>query len=236
MTNASELDDVFGDAVRILTAAARRTRDNGSPCDFADFLSGALASAAANVGGVEQLLTGRSGSREASHVRSLLTGTVGFHPDDLASARTEPIVVTLNIAEMLEHLDLHPGLLTLAEALAACDERHADDDPESLVVDEELAEIEQRYDREFSAYAERFTTAVAAAAQLIPGLQVPVIVKVDTDPWSYWWSKGATVNVLPCDDNVVAVDLWHAAHAVVTLPNIDIQIHSLISSRSEGVR
>lgn len=59
-------------------------------------------------------------------------------------ARTQPIVVTLNVAETLEDLDLHPGLLTVAEAMNVREELHQDDDPESFAVDDEMAAIEAR--------------------------------------------------------------------------------------------
>ncbi len=88
-------------------------------------------------------------------MRSLVAGTLGDDPGRLWRARTEPLVVPLNVAETLEGLDLHPGLLTVDEALEACDDRHHGDDPQSTVA-EEWAAIEVRYQREFAAYAERF--------------------------------------------------------------------------------
>lgn len=45
--------------------------------DFAGWLAGILASAAARMGGTAELLASRPGSWEASHVRDLLAGTVG---------------------------------------------------------------------------------------------------------------------------------------------------------------
>ena len=109
------------EAVRVLTAAAHRSRADGTPGDFADF-SGVLAATAANLGGVEPLLAGRPGSWEAALVRSLVAGTLGDDPGRLWRTRTEPLVVPLNVAETLEGLDLHPGLLTVDEALEACDD------------------------------------------------------------------------------------------------------------------
>lgn len=93
-------EDVFRDAVRVLTEAARRTRpvlasaltyqagadSDGAaaspsrpgavetgprePGDFAEFVTQALVAAAANVGGVETVLAGRPGSWEADAARS----------------------------------------------------------------------------------------------------------------------------------------------------------------------
>jgi hypothetical protein len=48
--------------------------------DVAEFVAHAAAYAANHLGGTEELLSNRSGSWEASHLRELLVGTVG--PDD----------------------------------------------------------------------------------------------------------------------------------------------------------
>lgn len=209
----------------MLTAVARRTNDDGSARDFAGFVAGVLTAAAANVGDTDRLLAGRPGSWEASLIRSLVTGTVGDDPSDLLRERTEPIVVTLNVAEMLERLDLHPGLLTIAEALNACEERYEDEDSECVDLEEELASIEDRYTREFASYAERFAAAVQAATADLGGGAVRTMVKADADPWSDWWTKDATVNpALPGDEGAeVVLDLWDAAQDVVDLPNVHIQ-------------
>ena len=61
----------------VIDAVLVVARDGG---DVAEFVSLALASAAAELGSTEALLAGRSGSWEASHVRDLMAGTVG--PDD----------------------------------------------------------------------------------------------------------------------------------------------------------
>lgn len=222
MTATQGGGDVWVEAVRLFSAAARRTHGNGSPWDFAEFVAEVLAATAANLGGPEQLLAGRPGSWEASLVRSLVVGTMGEEPADLLRRRTEPLVVTLNVAEMLEGLDLHPGLLTVAEAMNACEEQHLDDGQESINIDEEIAAIEARYVGEFASYAERFASAVQAAAADFEEVAVPVMVDVDAAPWSSWWSSEARVNPRPCDEDAVALELWEAAHDVVGLPNVDI--------------
>jgi len=48
-----------------------------SGMDFPGYLAAILARAAARLGSTEALLAGRPGSWEASHLRALLTGTVG---------------------------------------------------------------------------------------------------------------------------------------------------------------
>lgn len=89
-------DDLYGDAVRVMTQAARWRRPPRDAdrvvaelMDFADFVSLVLA---ANVGGIEELLAGRSGSWEASYLRDLLTSTAGMDGEFLADFRTEPAV------------------------------------------------------------------------------------------------------------------------------------------------
>lgn len=112
-------DEVLADAIRVLTEAARlrrpvmRQAENGEwepdpvrtePADWAEFVTLALAAAAANVGSTDRALEGRPGSWEADGVRSLLESTVG--PDDahLMEHRTEPIRVVLRPAEILADL------------------------------------------------------------------------------------------------------------------------------------
>lgn len=223
----ANLDSV---AIQVLTKAARRTNVDGSVCDFAGFLAYVLAATAANVGGAERLLAGRSGSWEASLVRSLVEGTVGDDQLDLLRVRTEPVVVTLNVAEMLDGLDLHPGLLTMDDAIYAFEEqvqgdgRPVDDDSD---LEEANTSIEGRYAAGFAAYAERFTAAVVAAAADIGGTAPRILVEADTDPQSNWWSDDAQVNT-PASINQedLAHELWHAAHDRVALPNVDIDQQS----------
>lgn len=71
-------DATVGQAIAVLTALARQTRVRGEgtpaavvePVDFADIAAQVLNAVAANLGSVEELLAGRSGSWEADLVRS----------------------------------------------------------------------------------------------------------------------------------------------------------------------
>ena len=65
-------------AVEAVSQAAREEHD------FAGWVAGVLASVAAEVGGTEQLLSGRPGSWKAGLVRALLAGTVGEGDEALA--------------------------------------------------------------------------------------------------------------------------------------------------------
>jgi hypothetical protein len=112
-------DEVLADAVRVLTEAARlrrpvmRQSDGGGwepdpvqtePADWAEFVTLAVAGAAANVGSVDRALEGRPGSWEADAVRSLLESTVGHDSAHLMEHRTEPVRVVLRPAEILSDL------------------------------------------------------------------------------------------------------------------------------------
>ena len=93
---AADRNRLWVTATAALTAAAKLTHPTGHQLDFADFLADALAAVTANLGGVEELLAGRSGSWEAALVDQLVNGTLGYDPTDaeLIRRRTEPVTVT----------------------------------------------------------------------------------------------------------------------------------------------
>lgn len=110
-------DEVLHDAITALTEAAHLTnqplRQNSSgqweadpdpraalPIDWAEFVTHALAGAAANIGGIELILAGRPGSWEAERVRQTLQSTV-FDDGDLLRHRTEPVAVDLWVESIL---------------------------------------------------------------------------------------------------------------------------------------
>lgn len=108
--------DILADAIRVLTEAARLRRPvlrqaggggwephptQTEPADWAEFITLAVAGAAANIGSIDRTLEGRPGSWEADAVRSLLLSTVGENPAELLRHRTEPIRVVLRPAELL---------------------------------------------------------------------------------------------------------------------------------------
>jgi hypothetical protein len=115
-------DEVLHDAVSVLTEARRLTnqpmRQTSSgqweadpdpraalPIDWAEFVTHALAGAAANVGSTEQILAGRPGSWEAERVRQTLQSTVGIDDEHLMKHRTEPVVVDLLVESILRDTD-----------------------------------------------------------------------------------------------------------------------------------
>lgn len=114
--------EVLHDAITVLTEATKLTnqpmRQSSSgewepnpdpraalPIDWAEFVTHALAGAAANVGGTEQVLAGRPGSWEAACVRNTLESTVGMNDENLWQYRTEPLVVTLYGTDVLTDID-----------------------------------------------------------------------------------------------------------------------------------
>lgn len=108
---ARPAEDVLADAIRVLTEATRLRRstmrqtaaggwevDPGrtEPADWAEFVTLALAGAAANAGGIENVLVGRPGSWEAGRVRDTLYSTVGEDEATLWQHRTEPLRLVLD--------------------------------------------------------------------------------------------------------------------------------------------
>lgn len=114
---ARPYDEILHDAIDVLTEARRLTNQpmrqtssgqwepdpdprSALPIDWAEFVTLALAGAAANAGGIEAVLAGRPGSWEAECVRQTLRSTV-FDEQDLMRHRTEPIIVDLWVEEVL---------------------------------------------------------------------------------------------------------------------------------------
>jgi hypothetical protein len=153
-------------------------------------------------------------------------GTIGDDPNDWLPLRTEPLAITLNVAELVESGDLHPGLLGLDAAVDEVGVRY-----ESAVEDEafdawdtEIDALTNRYVEEHSRYADRFMAAARAAAR-IGGISVDVVVTVDADPGSAWWSQSTVTNPSASTEDELELAIWYRAHDCVTLPNVE--IHSV---------
>jgi hypothetical protein len=108
--------EVLGDAIAVLTEAGRRRRPRlhqtaagkvephpteTDPADWAEFVTLALAGAAANLGGIDAALAGRPGSWEAAKLEDLLLATVGTDPTELWRHRTEPVRVVVDVDDIL---------------------------------------------------------------------------------------------------------------------------------------
>lgn len=225
MTDTGPANNLHAQAARILTEAARRRSPDGMPCEFAEFLAEVLAATAPNVGGPDRLLAGRPGSWEASHCRALLEGTLGTESRDWPHCRTDPLIVPLSVAELIEGLGLDPGLLGLDDALTAVDEQR-----DSRTHGRELGShdpggepLTDRYVETYREYGEMFVAAVKAAADTIRQASVPVVVEVDADPCSPWWGDAQTHNPDFFDCEPMVDELWRRAHGAVPLPNVDIE-------------
>lgn len=243
-------DAVLADAVRVLTEAARREitwtdpdgRRHRERADFAEFVTLAVAGAAANLGGIEQALAGRSGSWEADKVRDLLHATVGYDEQHLLDHRTEPIVVRVHVEDILVDL----GFWALYdEARTELGRRHEAigiptvdvllGDPqfenvlaqlptatrEQQAAADALADLEDRLDaqqqREWAAYGQAFAANVhQAAAELFPGVQVPVEVIVEP----HWQNQLGP----DFDFNGPEWRLWETARLATPLPGTGIPL------------
>lgn len=106
--------DPIGKAITALTEAARTTLtvDAGSPnkhsypVDFGSILCDVLTAVAANVGGVERLLSGRPRSGGAYYVREIVLNTAGESAEELLRWRTEPLRLYLDVLGQFADLGL----------------------------------------------------------------------------------------------------------------------------------
>jgi hypothetical protein len=199
-------EDVFADAVRVMTEAARLTRpvmgqdeaaseaaghpvwvetDRREPADWAEFVAGVLCAVAANVGSTSRVLAGRPGSWEADAVRQLISGTVGWDDDYLPEHRTEPVEVTLYVDEILGDADVW---LAYDEAQTELQDRYEAlpeeaTEAEVTAADALLGKLEQQKERDWAEYGAALKSAVEAAAAAVQGLRVPVVVHVDLETY-----------------------------------------------------
>ena len=216
--------DLYTETVAVLTRAALERDVDGSPRDFTDFLTHVLAATATNVGGPDRLIAGRPGSWGCAYVSSLARGTMVDRSIDWTWFRTQPIVVRLNVAELIEDGLRHPGLMGLDEALENLGKRYESAGTEQALDswDSEIEAVTTRYAAEYRLYAERFTAAALAHANDGLGLSAEVFVEADIDPNSIWWSATANNNPNRSDNDQLAMEIWRPAHELTTLPNVDI--------------
>ncbi|WP_207767558.1 hypothetical protein [Arthrobacter glacialis] len=111
---ASTKPDLIAQAIAALTAVARTTRvigqgtpnEHNEPVDFAEIACQVITSVAANVGSVETLLAGRSGSWEADYVRRIVQSTAGEDDTELMRYRTEPIWLQFDVLDRFHDFGL----------------------------------------------------------------------------------------------------------------------------------
>jgi hypothetical protein len=203
-------EDLLAETVRVLTAAGRLirppllptaaveqsadpapTRDSrGRRVDWAEFVSLALAGAAANLGGIEAALAGRPGSWEAGHVRTLLHSTIGDHATQLLRHRTEPVTLTVYVAELLVDLgvwtafesaqaELSRQAQTVAHSTPP-NEASADREPNRRQQEQQADELDalhdrlwELYERDAAAYGAALKANIEATAAALPDLPRP---------------------------------------------------------------
>ena len=201
--------------VRALTAATR------AGCDMGAFVASALAATAANVGGVDRVLSARSGSWEAHYVGQLVNGTVPDVVEELAWHRTEPVVVPLNVDQLL-FSTAPAGGHEYARAVDALEARWRWEIGSDLCMCDdcreyggELAELQRVWSSRYELYAAAFREAVAAEAARIEGLRVAVVVEAVTALDGMIKNPG-NPDEFDCDPLVWR--LWHAAVSTVPKP------------------
>lgn len=240
-----EFRHLWGAVVTALTAAVRLNHPTDGPVDFADFLASALASVAANVGSLDRLIAGRPGSWESAILTQLVSGSVGHDPsiEELARWRTEPVVVVLNVAQLVAETTLDAAaadregvLLDFDEAVAALPDPWAGGrlptDDEAAGWDASQDGLRRRYAEAFAAYAERFTAAALDVAHAMY-LTVPVEVLASTDPEAAWWRPEDLTNPQEWDEgDLLASRLWSAARDQVGLPSLDESVEAASSGAS----
>lgn len=235
-TLAEEHDRLWNEAVNTLTAAVRLHHPTEGPLDFADFLASALAAVAGNVGSVERLTAGRPGSWESDDLNRLLFGTLGDDPNNLLSARTEPVIVQLNVAQLVseeqflgseeDRAKKLPNLEDAAEALANELLPDLATEEQEQAWETADADLRRRYAKAYEAYAQRFTAAVREAARDMSALTVPVEIQAVTDPDASWWSPADITNPDPDEwedhqNDEFAGQLWKAARTQTGLPTLE---------------
>ena len=236
---ATEYERLWDATVATLTAAVQLDHPQHGPVDFSDFLASALGAVAANIGSAYLITAGRAGSWESDALGQLVAGTVGYDADavELAPRRTLPVLVPLNVAQLVNEAyqdatveqrgAMLPDLDDAAQVIYRAAEEWSSQHPEpgegapaavreayekaadAQGEQEQAAEetLRARYAATFQAYAEAFTAAVLDSARAIDGLTVAVEVKAETNPEATWWDPTDTLN--PTEDDASDALAWH---------------------------
>ena len=142
-----------------------------------DVVASTLAPAA-DLDWVEELLMGRPNPWEAS----LICGSSGHDiPGQLIRHRSRPVVVCLNVAELVDRAAA-PGHGPYRDKTDALDALAVDADEDELdALNDQAIQLHQHWQARYTDYAAGFTAAVhQVAAEL--GVPVPVRVQANTDP------------------------------------------------------
>jgi len=236
MTQSPRAEQLFAEAVAVLTAAAIQG-------DIGDFVAHALTVAAANIGSTDELLA-QPESWESDLVRQLVAGLAGPDDEHLTEHRTEPVRIILDVTATLdddfdlgklydeadEELEDRRNALVLrpvpfdpnnpvhVEAMAHPElsaggkpqfSRYENPDEDDRL-DRLGARVEEQRHADQVAYGEAFRAQVASAAAEM-NLTVPVQVEVSLDYLSGVpdYEHGTTIEAM----------LWQRARDATPLPS-----------------
>jgi hypothetical protein len=215
-------DTLLDEAIRVLSAAARR-RDGP---DFAEFVCEAIAGAAANVGGIDDVL-GRGPRTWASlYLQNLLIAVVGDDESMLLQHRTEPLRITVHVRQILRDLgflrlydDAHAELDAHEAQLAAVTAPPAGA-ASGCASRAHLAclrrRLEQLRQADLVSYGQAFrATMLTVAGDVHPALPVPVEIDLDYESE-------------PVDEAELALDcvVWERALRETPLPGSQLPLVS----------
>lgn len=200
-------------AVAVLTEAARQPRPvvtgavtpdgaqwlatgEEEPGDWAEFVTHALAGAAANLGGIPTILTGgHPGSPAAEDLRRLLLRAAGDDGPRLPAHRTEPLTVRIHLDELMTNLkvckaydDAHDELdrrYTAAGPDPSAARPTEDPSTALATVREELAELSdllaRQREHDWADYGQALQAHIELTARSIPDLPAVVVTLCTRD-------------------------------------------------------
>lgn len=181
--------------------------DRTTQTDWAEFVTLALAGATANVGGIDAVLSGRSGSWEAAGVRNLLQSTVGPDETDLWRHRTEPLAITLYVEDLVvDRTQMREGYDAAQREI-----RQMIEDAEAANPETPLEPYMWLYRRTVSAYGEPLSVGPwepvdpAAPAWSIEAWRA---ANTDTDPESRAFFERMLLGEEPGTSSVPVEETW----------------------------
>lgn len=183
--------ELLADAIGVLTTAVRRRRpvvrqddrgrlvadpERSEPGDWAQFVTVALAAAAANNGGIVAVLAASlPESEEAAGLRQLLHTIVGYDESNLWAYRTEPVEIRLCVNELL--MRVASDAATAYDAAADEVRRRFED---GIAATDQKSQLETLRVAELRDWGDTLRARILQLAAELPGLAVPVRVEIDT--------------------------------------------------------
>ncbi|PFG44927.1 hypothetical protein ATJ97_0201 [Georgenia soli] len=176
-----EYEALRAEAIRAMTRAARFSWSNDSPMDFGEFVTQVVTATAANIGTLSKLLAGRPGSWEADLVRQMVVGAAGPDGDHLPEHRTDPVVVDVDVEEIMWESGVEEEFDQAAHQARQAVMDAAEDGTSGTVDDrarEAADDVWNRLEEKKRLYAERLEAEILKAAQE-QGYRAPVTVRIN---------------------------------------------------------